>query len=218
MTKKTKSIIIAVVLVILLALAATAVICYRNNQIYHATYLIMDEVEYRRDSTSLDLSGKTINELDKVKELTSLKELNLRDTGITIDQYDDLQAALPECEITWSVPFQGGFVDHDVTDLTVVALSDADFQILPYLKELKSISAPNCRKYDELLRLVAEYPEIDVSYNVEIGGKIYEGTSETIDISNPNTDEIIEKLSYMPKVHTINLDGDLPANEKLLQL
>ena len=214
--KKKSKIIIAVIAV--LALAATAAICYRNNQIYHATYLVIDEVEYRRDSTSLDLSGSTIGEFDKLKELTALESLNLRDTGITIEQYEDLQAALPECEILWSVPFQDGYVDNDVTELNLVALSEADLDILPYLTELRAVSAPNCRKYDELIELNRRYPDIDLSYNVEIGGKIYEGTSETIDIANPDTDEVAEKLSFMPHVQTVNLNGDLPENDKLLKL
>ena len=37
---------------------------------YHATYLIVDGTEYRRDSTELDLSGKSILEFEKLKELT----------------------------------------------------------------------------------------------------------------------------------------------------
>ena len=62
----------------MIAAVAAAVWGYHSYQVYHATYLRIDEVDYRRDSESLDLSGHPVQELEKVKELTNLKQLDLR--------------------------------------------------------------------------------------------------------------------------------------------
>ena len=90
---KKKLTILCVVTFLLVALLATAVLLkvkhdrdVEAQRIYNETYLVMDGVEYLRASTQLDLSGKQITELEKLTELTALKQLNLRDTGISAEQ------------------------------------------------------------------------------------------------------------------------------------
>ena len=114
---KKKLTILCVVTFLLVALLATAVLLkvkhdrdVEAQRIYNETYLVMDGVEYLRASTQLDLSGKQITELEKLTELTALKQLNLRDTGISAEQYELLRAALPGCEILWSVPLRAATV------------------------------------------------------------------------------------------------------------
>ena len=97
MMSKRKLIWIGIAAVLVIAAVAAAVWGYHSYQVYHATYLRIDEVDYRRDSESLDLSGHPVQELEKVKELTNLKQLDLRGTGMTTAQYEEIQAALPGC-------------------------------------------------------------------------------------------------------------------------
>ena len=127
---KNKKIVLSVVAFLLVALIATGVVLKIKHdremealRIYNETYLVMDGVEYLRVSTELDLSGMQITELEKLTELTGLKKLNLRNTGISTAQYDMLHAALPQCEILWSVPFQDGYCDNTAQDLTLDRLS-----------------------------------------------------------------------------------------------
>ena len=100
---KNKKIVLSVVAFLLVALIATGVVLKIKHdremealRIYNETYLVMDGVEYLRVSTELDLSGMQITELEKLTELTGLKKLNLRNTGISTAQYDMLHAALPQ--------------------------------------------------------------------------------------------------------------------------
>ena len=176
MSKKTKIIIICVAAVLLIAGIVTGLVLNHIRaeeaerlRIYHETYLVMDGVEYLRASTELDLSNQQITEIEKLQELTRLEKLNLRGTGITIEQYDMLQAALPACEILWSVPFQGAYCDNTAQELVLETLSESDLAVLSYLPELTSIKADSCRDYEELFLMLEQYPHLAVTYTVPIG-------------------------------------------------
>lgn len=223
--KKKKLIILCILAALLLALITTAVILkIRHDEkmeqlrIYNATYLVVDGIEYRRDSTSLDLSNKQIGEFDKLKELTALRQLNLRSTGITAAQYDALRAALPGCSISWSVPFQGGFYDDDTQELTLTELSNSDVAMLSYLPALTSINADACRDYESLFMLMEQYPDITVTYTVPIGDLTVGHTEETITISDPDASELFARLPLLPALKTVTLEGAVPDNEIMLEL
>ena len=158
---KKKGILLFVLVFVLVAIVTTGVVLKIRHdraeaealRIYNETYLVMDGTEYLRASTELNLSGQQITELEKLKELTALKTLNLRNTGISFDQYEMLRAALPACEILWSVPFQGGYCDDTITELTLETLSESDIAILKYFPALTSVNADLCRDYDAIFSL-----------------------------------------------------------------
>ena len=225
MTKKKRIIIISIVIVLLITGVAAGLIVNKMRRdaeaaeqlrIYHETYLIVDGAEYLRASTELDLSGMQIQELEKLTELTKLQTLNLRNTGITIDQYEMLHAALPECDILWSVPFQNGCCDNTMDELVLEALSEDDLPVLAYFTELSSINAESCDDYDALFALMAQYPEVDVAYTVSIGGVSYANTAEEITVTDPNTAELFTQLAYLPNLTSVTLEGTLPSNEELI--
>lgn len=216
MKKQTKMIIAAIALVVLIIGAVFGVTKYQEY--YEKTFIVIDEVTYRRDVTDLDLSDTAITEFDKLQELTRLEALNLCGTGISIEQYNALQAALPACSIRWSVPFQGGYCSSEIEALELDSLSEADLEVLAYLPRLKSLTADTCRDYDLITELMARYPGLEVSYTVELGGTVYPNTAQTLDISDPSADELMALLAYLPDAATVNLTGTLPANEALLEV
>lgn len=222
---KKKIILLCVLLLVLAALIATLVVLKVRHdkevealRIYNETYLVMDGVEYLRTSTELDLSGQQITELEKLQELTALKKLNLRDTGITTQQYDMLHAALPECEIFWSVPFQGGYCDNTTQDLVLETLSMDDLAVLPYLGDLLSINAEACRDYDALFAMMEQYPDLIVTYLVPIADQILPPTTEEITVADPDVSELLTQIPRLPNLTQVTLEGDLPSNDKLLEL
>lgn len=227
MNKKKVIIISCVAAFFLIGGIAAGVIVNHNRQvaveaerqrIYHETYLVMDGTEYRRDSVELDLSGMQIAEFEKLQELTALQKLDLRDTGITVQQYDTLQAALPNCEIRWSVPFQGGYCDSTTRELTLDTLSEEDLSAFAYLPGVTSVNAEQCRDYDALLTLMAQYPDIAVTYVVPIGELAVAHTEETLTLYDPNADELMTQLALLPNMKNVTLEGTLPSNEEMIAL
>lgn len=217
MTKKNKIVIGAAILAIVLIIAG--VIGYRNYKEYHETYLVIDDVEYLRASETLDLSGKPVVELGKLAELQqTLKQLDLRDTGITTQNYDDLRVILPDCEILWSVPFQGGFVDSTSTVLTIEALSEDDFAAFAYLPALEKVNAAGCRDYDALNALAELYPDLSIAYTVTICGDEHYNDTDSLTLTDPDAGELMENLKLLPAVTSVKLKGTLPENTELLKL
>ena len=220
-----KKIILIVVAVILTAVIATGVVLKIKHdrevealRIYNETYLVMDGVEYLRVSTELDLSGKQIVELEKLTELTALKKLNLRDTGITTEQYEMLCAGLPDCQIIWSVPFQDGYLNDDIQELTLNKLSESDLEMLAYLPQLTSVDANLCQDLDAVAKLMEQYPELSVTYMVSIGETAYPYTQDQLTIANPDVDDLMYKLAFLPALTNVTLEGTLPENAKLISL
>ena len=228
MSKKTKKIIICVATFLLLALIATSLVLDHRQKlaaeeaerlrIYHETYVVMDGAEYLRTSTELDLSNQQITEVEKLQELTKLQRLNLRGTGITIEQYDLLAAALPDCEILWSVPFQGAYCDNTAQELVVETLSADDIPVFAYLPELVSVKAESCRDYEELFLLMEQHPDLAIACSVPVGDLIVDYTEESITVTNPDADELLAKLKYLPNLTSVTLEGTLPEKDFLILL
>ena len=224
--KKRILIVCIVILVVVSGIAAALAVNHMRNvaaeaerlRIYHETYLVMDGTEYLRASTELDLSGKQIAELEKLTELTKLQKLDLRNTGISFEQYDMLTSALPACEILWSVPFQNGFLDNTTQALTVETLSTEDFSALPYLPNLSSVDADLCRDYDAIFALMEQYPDIAITYTVPIGEISVPHTEEELTIIDPNAGELLLQLSRLPYLKNVTLEGTLPDAAALLEL
>ena len=222
---KTKKILLSVIAVLLVILVATGVVLKIKHdrevealRIYNETYLVMDGTEYLRSSTELDLSGKQLAEPEKLAELKNLKKLNLRNTGITTAQYDMLHAALPGCEILWSVPFQGGYCDDTVQELTLDALSTDDLAVLSYLPALTAVNADACRDYDAIFALMEQYPELSVTYTVTIGGTDYPHTQDQITVTNPDAAELKTQLPLLRNLENVTLEGTLPETAALIEL
>lgn len=184
------------------------------------TYLTVDGKKYLRSSDCLDLSGSPLKEVDKLFEMEALRELNLRDTGISIRDYERLKNRFPQCTISWSVPFQGGYVSDDTTSLELTSLSEADVAAMTYLTKLQSVTLRGCKDYQQIMKLAQAKPECRISYTVTVGGTEYSSAEavEVLTVENPDLDELRGSLPYMPWVKRVNLTGTLPANGDLVAL
>ncbi len=144
-------------------------------------FVLADGHLYARHADTLDLRGKSISE----------------------DTYRKLAEALPECEIYWDVPFQGGIVDSTTRELTVQVLSSEDVAALCCLTRLETLHAEQCTDYDALLLAREQLPGCQVLYNVSIDGTIYHQGTETVSVSHL-TEEEVPLLSYLPALRVID--------------
>ena len=223
---KKKVVLLCVLAFLLVALTATGIVLKVQHdraeaealRIYHETYLIMDGVEYLRASTELDLSGLQIQELEKLKELTALKKLNLRGTGISVAQYEMLHTALPECEILWSVPFQGAYFEDTIQELTLETLSADDLAMLQYFPALTSVNADQCQDYDSILALMEQRPELAVTYTVTVGDSTYPNTQDQLTVADPDAEELMTQLLLLTRLENVTLEGTLPDHDALIAL
>lgn len=146
--------------------------------------------------------------------------LDLRGTEISADHYEQLRQQLPGCAITWDVPFQGRYLPEDTRELRISALSQEDLAILRYLPGLERVDAAGCTDYENLMALKAQYPEVKLHYDVCIGKKSYPGITAKMvfDAEEPEAEELLEKLQYLPDVESIHFVQPRTAGTDLAAL
>lgn len=210
--KKQVIAIVLVVLVVLVGIGAKLGYDWWND-----TYIVIDEQKLRRDVTALDLSGTPVGELEKLEELLALDVLDLRETGLTVQQYEKLAAALPDCQILWTIPFQDTYVDMDAKSVTVTSLSMEDVERMEYLEKLQTVEAAGCRDYEVLMHLKQVRPELQVNYTVRIGETEYADLIEELTLENAQAEEVTAALPYLTNLKTITFTGDAPENEQIYE-
>lgn len=136
--------------------------------------------------------------------------LDLRGQEISVSHYEKLRSKMPETEIRWDVPFQGGILADDTTKVSVLELSAEDAQILARcLPKLRTVNAEACGDYDSLFTLKQLRPGVQVNYRVPLNGKAYAGTAFQLTLSGI-TEEELGRLQYFPALRTVTVTGGEP--------
>lgn len=203
---------LAVVLLVLMLLLAAL------GWGFDRIHIVMDRQVYLREMTEADFSGGSLPPLEKLAEFQALKLLDLRDTGLTVSQYEALKQALPGCRILWSVPFQDGWFREETEALTISDLTEADIARLGYFPQLKAIQAPGCRNYDALMAMKAAYPELDVFYDVTIAGVDYPFDTEALVLKKGAAEELAQVIDYLPNLKTVEFTGETGDDEGISRL
>ncbi len=206
MKEKRKNRIPAIVWVLaaLMVLAAAGLFGLRKyQQYYNATYITIGEQVYRRDISALTLTSP--EELAAVEELENLETLDARGVALTGEQYEALRAALPDCTILWSPPFQGDYCDENTTSITITTLTEADIAALEYLPMLESVDARGCQDYALLTALREQRPDLEVRYCIALSGQEYSWETEEVTLETADPEELMERLAYFPNLTSLTI-------------
>lgn len=143
--------------------------------------------------------------------------LDLRGQALSPAHYKALSKKLPDTQIRWDIPFQGGTLADDTQSLTVTSLSPEEAQLLAdCLPGLRTVDGRQCSNYDSLLLLKQQRPDVQVQYWVPIGGTSYASTAMQISLDGITREEL-ELLPYLPRLNTVTLTGGDPALLRQLQ-
>lgn len=184
--KKVLIIILVVLLVILAAMGGY--LWYLNSHIF------VEDAVYAKRSEMLDLRGSDISE----------------------DHYLSVQQQLPNCEILWDVPFQGGTCSSDTVSLTVTSLTQADVAMVKYFPNLTRVDATGCTDYAVLETLRTQYPGVEVVYQVALGGISVDPdvTELTLEPGDVDFELMMQNLTHLPQVTSVLLSKtDLTVGE-----
>lgn len=185
---------------------------------FQANYDLVNGEALPKTQTQLDLRGAALPPIEELTQLQQLQQLDLRDTGLTAQQYQLLAQQLPNCQISWSVPFQGQHYPNDTAALTVTQLSEADIAQLAYFSKLTRIDAPDCTDYAALQTLQAQYPQCSVHYQIALADQKLAYTTTELTLQDPDLSELEAVLPYLPELQTVTLTGTLPANAEIHKL
>lgn len=196
---------IMVCAIVLLVLAAGSVGAFYLNRALNYTCvggsMIHNKTEY------LDLSGQPLEDPQPLYRLQDLKLLDLEGTGITVQEYEALQEALPECRILWLVPFQGAYYPQDTQELTITSLTAEEIETLDHLPRLKTVNAAGCTDYDALLALQSRRPDCAVHYTVAVEGRMLPEDTVSLSVSAQSVEELRRIMALLPKLESIRVTG-----------
>lgn len=182
---------------------------------FHLNYFLWEDQIYLRDLEVLDLSGNSLPDLEPLQEFSQLKKLDLQDTGLTISQYDLLAAQLPNCEILWSVPFQGSYLSTDTEELTLHQVAKEDLSPLQHLPQLKKLTLVDCNDTDLIETLVSNLPNCVVLPQYTFGSVLLDRTDRLF--TSTNIKNITDALELFPQLTLIDAT-DCPNYEALAAL
>lgn len=131
------------------------------------------------------------------------ESLDLRGQEITLEHYEAVKKALPECEILWDVPFQGGRVPSDTMELAVTDLEEAA-EMLAYFPKLETLNAMDCGDLTLLPRLVEENPELKVLFRITLDGNTYAQDAKELETSEIS-EETLALLPYLTELEKVTL-------------
>lgn len=157
-----KKILMALLGLLLAASVAAGIAWHMDN------YVMVDFRSYPRDAEILDL----------------------RQNKVTIAHYEKIRQKLPGCRILWKIPFQDTAYAQDTAEITVHTLTDADIAALDYLTALQRVDARDCADYAQLLILERNHPELEIVYDVRLGGETYGRNASKITVSDLTEQEI----------------------------
>ena len=132
--------------------------------------------------------------------------LDLREEEISQEHFDELQAKLPNCQIVWMVPFQNGSYDSLSSELHLSTLSREEIAYLKtYFPALKRVDASECGDYGILEELQAALPEVEVTYQVSLGGKSFapDTTALALEEGDYDLDTLRSNLPHLPQVTAV---------------
>lgn len=194
MKKKLVTVLIVMILVLVLLIGgALGFLWYRNNHVF------VEGTAYPMAAESLDL----------------------REEEISFGHYESLRSQLPECEILWNVPFQGGKFSSDSEKLTVSTLTEQEVGLLlEYFPNLQTLDASACGDYAVLELLKAQKPECQVLYQVSLGGKSFAPDTTELVLENGEYDFVtmMTNLIYLPEVQTVQLKVPELTNDQVGEL
>ena len=166
--------VLIIVLVVLLAVAGAA----GGFMWYRSTHIFVEDAVYAKNAEQLDLRGQEIS----------------------LEHFESVRSQLPDTQILWDVPFQGGKVSSDAAELTISALTEEDLEMLDYLPNLKKVDATACGEYALLEALKARRPECEVVYLVTLGNTAVSPDHTALELSADafDFDTLMENLRYLP--------------------
>lgn len=178
-----KFLIILLVILLILALAAAG---GYGIAWYRSTHIFIQGDAYPLDATALDL----------------------REKDLTVSEFDEIQAQMPQCRITWNVPFQGSAYLSDTTALKVTEVTQAELDFMvAYFPKLSSLDASGCEEYALLEQFREAHPQCQVTYQVSLGSRSFDPdtTDLTLETGDFTYDLLTENLAHLPKVKTVTL-------------
>jgi len=212
--KRKKFIIISCIFAALLLFCTIFVVYFSSNYAIIGDGLF-NQKSYNVALTELDLRNSNMTTFNGVEKMKNLKVLDIRECFVSVERYEQIQSALPECKILWSIPL--GSERFDCDSQSVVVDNNTDFSNLSYFDSLKNVNAVSCTRYDELIAVSISMSDVEFIWNVTVEGQSLSCNTEQYKLSSSATAADISALKYIPGLKYVDA-SECTLYEDLLSL
>ena len=175
-------------------------------------------------AAQLDQSNKGLTDADlpALYAQTQLTSLDLRGNNLSADAVTALIAALPNCEIVWSIPLGSARFDSTSTELTLPAdMTAEELSRLSLFPALAKVDAGTMQDYEALKAAAAALPNCEISWSVDVLGQSYPSSTTVLDLKSasiPDASALATTLSGFVKLESVDLTGQKLAPEDMTAL
>ncbi len=151
--------------------------------------------------------------------MPELREVDLRDAVMTVEDYELLKSMIPQCRIIWNIPIAGSHYDSSSVSLSFGDVSAEDADMFAYFDALESLVFTGS-SHESYLAIEKMLPECGISRSVTLGGLSAQAGGDSLDIrdSGVTAAELMDKLCYLPKLRNVQLDSSMFSPEELAAL
>lgn len=177
-------------------------------------------VGYAPDTTQLEITAITEEELPSLKYLRDLKTVVLNGSE-GMQGFSSLQTYCRENGYTVRVRMGEELVAEDARELTVTGMEEADLYVLAMLPALEKLHIENPKVSMETLEAVQEQlPQLQITWNQQICGKTFSSTDTEIDISGTlveDLDTLAWEMSFYPNAEKLIMSDCGIDNETMAE-
>lgn len=174
---------------------------------------------YSNDTKELTITALSDEDTERLAYFPGLQTIHAEDCE-DFSQLMKLQEAYPGISLLYTVAIDGTDYAQDAEELTVARLTDEEVALTDYLPKLKTVHAEECMDYAQLAALQARRPDCAVRYSVVIGEEAYALDTRSLNLTNQNLAELLDRLAYLPEMKTVHLVdplGDAATMTALLE-
>ena len=173
---------------------------------------------YHLETEELSLQSKKMPKLESLFRLEHLKKLDLRGTGVTPDEFNQILAEMPDCQVQWDIGFQGKFYSPETEEMTITSLTSEEAHILAGFPALKKLDARDCPDAEALAIFTNEKPECQADYSIELDGKNFGRNAREIKVSPDCAEAMIQRLPALPELRKVTFAEGRPEDLQLQAL
>ena len=166
-----------------------------------------------KEPVALDLSNTGLTDITEILTRKDLDKLDLKGDPISIEQYEQLRSALPDCEILWSVPVGEQRVENDAASAVLSGSPEELEQALAYLPALVDVKFTNTKAENvaALIDFAARYPALKVRWDVKIGDESYSADTISLQLKSGSVTaaDLERAMAGLPALKEVILPDDV---------
>ncbi|MBE6969160.1 MAG: hypothetical protein E7442_03425 [Ruminococcaceae bacterium] len=174
---------------------------------------------YDNEGEALSLPSYAAGDAELLRYFPNLKTIGAEG----LDNWQDLRAldaALPDCDVSWTVPLDGEHILPNVTTLSLsanVSAQELEEKLVCFPALTEVTVAGDGLSTEEKLSVKTAHPDIHFNWDINYGGKTYKSGETAIDLSGSSVDlqELLRVAPLFDGVSTLDMSGCGFTNEQM---